>query len=106
MEDGADGRRNSADTMINHHHLIFDIVARCTWRGRRYGRRRRGKRGCIIIVITIVIAIVITIIIVLNAPGDVGDMEGEDAGEEREVAGKFRLRRVSPRPPRSWEMRW
>ena len=27
MEDGADGRRNSADTMINHHHLIFDIVA-------------------------------------------------------------------------------
>ena len=66
MEDGADGRRNSADTMINHHHLIFDIVA--------------------------------------QAPGEVGDMEGEDAGEEREVAGKLRLRRVSPRPPRSWEM--
>ena len=67
MEDGADGRRNGADTMINHHHLIFDIVA--------------------------------------QAPGEVGDMEGEDAGEEREVAGKLRLRRVSPRPPRSWEMR-
>ena len=65
-KDGADGRRNGADTMINHHHLIFDIVA--------------------------------------QAPGEVGDMEGEDAGEEREVAGKLRLRRVSPRPPRSWEM--
>ena len=36
-----------------------------------------------------------------KVPGEVGDMEGEEAGEEREVAGKFRLRRVSPRPPRS-----
>ena len=34
------------------------------------------------------------------SPGEVGEMEGEVAGEEREVAGK-RLKRVSPRPPRS-----
>ena len=34
------------------------------------------------------------------SPGEVGEMEGEVVGEEREVAGK-RLKRVSPRPPRS-----
>ena len=34
------------------------------------------------------------------SPGEVGETEGEVVGEEREVAGK-RLKRVSPRPPRS-----